>query len=253
MKTLANQFVLDVFVIIERAINGIVLQHDVSHSFIYQWWHLFSSGTLMMSVFFVTHQCICRLLFSSASCCVTSAGCMAALHCIVSRFLILPVFQSLTLLRFYCCALHSVCFRIILLNIFADGVLRTSLLENDWSYLQAWYWCFVCLRILQFTETRSPFILVFFVTCARNSATPSGRTAILKVGPFGTMQMLWLVSEYLSRFCQVGVCPISTSRGMQFSAATIAWCPGRCRCRFFVSFGFKQRAIGLSHFSYFFF
>ena len=59
--------------------------------------------------------------------------------------------------------------------------------------------------------------------------------------------------EYLSRFCQVGVCPISTSRGMQFSAATIAWCPGRCRCRFFVSFRFKQRAIGLSHFSYFFF
>ena len=56
MKTVANQFVLDVFVIIERAINGIVLQHDVSHSFIYQWWHLFSSGTLMMSVFFVTHQ-----------------------------------------------------------------------------------------------------------------------------------------------------------------------------------------------------
>jgi len=36
MKTVANQFVLDVFVIIERAINGIVLQLDVSHSFIYQ-------------------------------------------------------------------------------------------------------------------------------------------------------------------------------------------------------------------------
>ena len=55
--------------------------------------------------------------------------------------------------RFYSYALHSVFFRIILLNIFEDAVLKTWFLENDWSCLQAWYSWLISCWSLQFSHS----------------------------------------------------------------------------------------------------
>jgi len=81
MKTLANRFVLDVFVIIERAINGIVYeQRDTTLSNFVCWWQFLSRD----EEYFSRIYCTCRPLFSSAFISINSSGCVAALHCMSS-------------------------------------------------------------------------------------------------------------------------------------------------------------------------
>ena len=139
MKTLANRFVLDVFVIIERAINGIVHeQHDTTLSNVVCWWQFLS---IRMKSIFLAFISLAGHYFQAHS--SASIPQDAWQRCIVCRPFLTRDASSICLVwllfRFYCCAPLSDSSRIILWNIFVDDVLKTSCLGNVWSYLQAWY------------------------------------------------------------------------------------------------------------------
>ncbi len=125
MKALANRFVLDVFVIIERAINGNICCIIISEIFISR--SIICIGNTFHEWGFQSLVAFFRLLLSSTTSVITTSGCMATLHCIVklSPQTSHSVHLDWPLSRFYFYALHSVFSHIILLNIFADVVLKT--------------------------------------------------------------------------------------------------------------------------------
>ena len=148
--------------------------------------------------------------------------------------------------RFYSYALHSVFFRIILLNIFEDAVLKTWFLENDWSCLQAWYSWLISCWSLQFSHSAGSHSFWASLWYARGIKR-------LEVAGLWSSKLVSLVRCNPCHFFpltsisrQVGFCPFSSTWRLQLSV--IIGRPSACLWRCFHAIGFIQRAAG-SHFT----
>ncbi len=187
-----------------------------------------------------------RLLFSSSTFVFSTARCMATLHCTV---ILLPehiFILDWLLSRFYSYALHSVFFRIILLNIFVDAVLKTWFLESDWSYLQAWYSWLISCWSLQFSHSVGSHAFWASLWYARGIKR-------LEVAGLWSSKLVSLVRcnpchffPLTSIFRQVGFCPFSSTWRLQLSV--IIGMSSECLWCCFHAIGFIQRA-ACSHFT----